>query len=110
MSTETFYIQSHFYTTLKNGFRDDINSNPEILGFILGAIDNGFSVKMPGAIIAKYGKVEIYCWRSGEKVVCFLGREKKFEMTLGKGGFMWDDIEIKKGYLFIDNKLICKTS
>lgn len=108
--TQDFHIQSLFYHTLTNGFRDDINENPEILGFILGAIDNNFSVKMPGCIIAKYGSIDLMCYRSGDKVIAWFKKVKMFEMGLGINGFTWDKVEIRRGNFYYDGKYICNST
>jgi hypothetical protein len=101
-----FYIQSLFYDTLTNGFRDDINKNTEILGFILGAIETGFSVNKTGAIRAKKSKVEIYLRNKRDTnelyVVIFKGKEKQLEIPYDTESFLWDKVTIRKGRLTIE--------
>lgn len=114
MTEEKFYIQSIFYDILTNGFRDDINNNPERLGFILGAVDNGFSISNQGRK-AKYGKIEIFLRLKRDTdnlmVSVFKGSEKQCEMDYSKDGFMWYKTEIKKGRLFIEGHgFICSTT
>lgn len=121
MTKEKFHIQSIFYDTLTNGFRDDINSNPERLGFILGAIDSGFSVHKKYCLRAKYGSIEIYLRTKRDSneltVAIFKKNELQTEMDYSSSGFMWDKIKIERGRLMIEMKdkpeyyeFICSTS
>lgn len=121
MGPETFYIQSIFFDTLRNGFIADINNNPETLGFILGAIDNGFTVKKDGCIIAKKGKIEVYLKKDRDNVeilhvVIFKGKEKQAEMRYQhKIGFMWDKTKLEKGRFYLEDVngrygFICSTT
>lgn len=109
MSNQPFYIQSLFFDIITNGFKDTINAQPELLGFILGAIDNKFTIYKPGSLCAKYGKIQVYCFTESLEVTIFVGKEVIAKMPYGKGGFLWCDVELTRGSLFLDGKFICNT-
>lgn len=109
MEKEKFYIQSIIPDTLRNGTRDNINKNPDILGFILGAIDSGFSVSfsrdrmMP---IAKKGKVQVYLnwkdWQHSDdlSLIIFKGKNKQKEFLYGRDHFLFDNVSTNRGSFF----------
>ena len=110
------HIASHFSDIFRNGTRDNINKNPEIIGFIIGALDNGFTVKFNGYMpIAKKGKVEIILRFNrdddGLNIIIFKGREKQYEAIYEINGFMWVNVTADKGRLVINenyrNTFIC---
>lgn len=116
MLAEKFCIQSIISDTLRNGLRDDLNRNPDILGFILGAIDNGFQVKLNGfRPTAKKGKVQIFLQEKrdedGLKVIIFKGKEKQGEFDYNYDGFMWVNVNADKGRFNVEiqgrNSFIC---
>lgn len=112
MNTKQINISSLVSDIFRNGTRDSINDNPEILGFIIGAIDNGFSVKLNGYMpIAKKGKVEIILRFNMDdnnlNMVIFKGKDKLSEFEYGYGAFMWVDVDAEKGRFFHNDKLIC---
>lgn len=114
METENFYIQSLFFDTITNGMRDDINKNPERLGFILGALCCDFKVSLRGRM-AKYGKIEIYLRENREdnglNISIFKGKEKQCEMPYNLSGFLWDKVKIFKGRFNIEGfGFICSTT
>ncbi len=108
MTTTKFYIQSLFYDTLTNGFRDDINNNTERLGFILGAIDCGFSICKTPALRAKKGLVTIYLRSkrdsNGLAVTIFKKDEKQGDFEYSIDGFLWVKIKLQKGRLYLENR------
>src|SRR4051812_37390084 len=95
-------IQAHFFDTLTNGFRDDLNANPERLGFILGAIDSGWSVSKVGVVRAKRGKAEIFLQADREDdkklhVTIFKGKERVKQLEYSREGFQWVKVHTLKG-------------
>lgn len=106
MTTE-FSIHSFVKETLRNGTKDNINKNQDILSFILGAIDCGFSVKLNSYMpFAKYGKIEVLLkWKRDVDelmIVVFKGKEKQGEFEYGYNDFMWVNAEINKGRFNIE--------
>lgn len=95
---------------LTNGLIDSIKSDNRIVAFILGALDNGFQVKMDGVIIAKKSKLEIFIHRQGENktVQFFKGEENILEKPLDK--FYWGYLKNTKGRIYYNDKFICTTT
>lgn len=121
MNNDKFFIQSIFLDTLTNGFRDEINSNPERLGFVLGAIDCGFAVNKTGALRAKKGAIEIYLGQIRDtgklRITIFKKQEKIIEFEYSSDSFLWDKVKIEKGRLLMERKdnpnryeFICSTT
>lgn len=116
MNTTNDLKISHLVTEIfRNGTADNINTNFEIVGFILGAIDNGFSVKLSGFMpIAKRGKVEIILRfnrdDNGLNMVVFKGKEKQAEFgyKINDNGFLWMNVDNENRSSFTHNKIfIC---
>lgn len=112
-------ITSLIKETLRNGTRDNINKSADILSFILGAIDCGFSVKLNGYMpYAKYGKIEVYLkWKRDIDelvIVIFKGKEKQCEFDYGFNQFMWVNSEVNNGRFNTETngrlQFICSTS
>lgn len=110
MATGTFKL-SHIVTDIfRNGTSDNISRNPEILGFVIGAIDNGFNVSLNGFMPkAKRGKVEVFLRFNRDdnnlNLVIFNGKEKVASFSYGTGGFVWMDADVYKGN-FYHNKIL----
>lgn len=119
MTTEKLAIQSIIWETLRNGTRDNINSHEDILGFILGALDCGFTVKLSGYMpYAKYGKIEVRMIRNRDtdnlKLIIFKGQEKQVEFDYSNSGFRWMNAEVNRGRFNVEIKdrlqFICSTT
>jgi len=112
MNTETFNF-SHIVTDIfRNGTINNIKANPELLGFIVGAIDNGFTVKSNGFMpMAQKGKVQIILRFDRDSndlnLVIFKGKEKQGEFSYGLSGFLWMNVDVSKGTFHHKNILIC---
>lgn len=95
---------------LTNGFIDNLKEDNKIAAFILGALDSGFTVKMPGALVAKRSRLEVICSVSGDdKNVSFWKEGKNiFEKPLFD--FFWYMVSIHRGDVYYNDKFICKTT
>jgi hypothetical protein len=112
MTTTNFQFTALVTDLFRNGTRDNINTNSEILGFIVGAIDNGFTVKMNGYMpMAQKGRVQIFLRfeksSNDLSLVIFKGKEKQAEYPYAIEGFLWVDVNATKGTLHLNNKFIC---
>lgn len=95
---------------LTNGFRDDINEDNRIIDFILGALDNGFQVKMPGIIQAKFGRLEVFTHRQGENKTVYIYNDKMQLAKYPLQEFHWHDVEMFRGKMYYNKKFIGRTS
>lgn len=94
---------------LTNGFIENLKKDNKIAAFILGALDSGFTVSMPGVIIAKRSKLEIWCHQSGQKEVQFWLRDKQY-FSRPLADFFWCDVSVIQGSVYYDDIFICKTT
>lgn len=101
-------MQITFNQILTNGMIDKLKEDPEIVGFIVGALDNGWAVSMTGACIAKMNKVRIMTHAKGDKVFIFLRTQIVKEIP--RDGFQWCEIVVRKGNLFYRTQFITKTA
>ena len=102
MQVTDFSIHSIISEILRNGTKDNINKNTDVLSFILGALDCGFSVKFNGYLPhAKYSKIEVFLkWERDNdnlNIVIFKGKEKQGEFKYGYGNFLWLYSSVTKG-------------
>jgi hypothetical protein len=111
-------ISSIIKESLRSGTLNSFNSNEDVLSFILGAIDCGFSIKLNGYMpTAKYGKIEVFARFKRDEdnltIVIFKGKEKQGQFDYGYNEFLWNYAEVIKGRfnIKIDNQkqFICST-
>ena len=96
---------------LTNGMIGDIESNPRIVGFMVGAIDKGFTVHQPGVIFAKYNAVTVKCY-TGKDVNVEIANMSDgiIRMEIPLSEFNWGYVTIYRGALYYDEKFVCKTT
>lgn len=97
-----------FNQILTNSMIDKLTEDPSLVGFIVGALDNGWSISMTGACIAKMNKVRIMTHAKGETVFIFLRSQVVKEIP--RDGFQWCEITVRKGHLFYGSQFITKTA
>lgn len=88
---------------LKNGTIDALKGDGWVSGFIIGALEAGFSVTMPGAVIAKKAKLRVMAHTQGEgkKVIFMVGTQVLKEYPLE--GFQWMDVMTRRMAVYYKN-------
>lgn len=91
---------------LTNGTIYMLREDSWVSGFIIGALDNGFSVRMPGGVVASKGKLRVIANTNGEnkRVTFLVGQQILMERALE--GFQWSDVDTSKGGVYYKHKYI----
>lgn len=102
-------MKVEFFEILTNGVIDCIDKDNRIVGFIIAAMDRGFSVNWPGSILATKGRLKIGCNTQGDgKQVWFQIREELIKkMPIEE--FRWDKVSILRGSFYYDHTFIGST-
>lgn len=102
-------MQINYNQVLSNGAIEDLQDS-RFVGFIFGALDNGWAVTWPGCVRAKKGKIMAYTYASGgaDRHVYFLhGDTKVLQVPINE--FQWTDIKLSKGNLYHKDRFIIST-
>lgn len=98
-----------FGQTLTNGMIDAIKDE-YALGFILGALDKGWTVRKPGAIFATKGRIRLLMHAQGsDREVWVFHRDEDPITICGAAEFQWSELSVLKVGLYYNNRFICKT-
>lgn len=103
-------MQLEINSSLTNGMIDFIKAanTANLGGFIFGALDRGWSISIPAAIQAKYGRwtivIHAYSDQQDRKVYFFFGKNVVHELPMSS--FRWKDIVIRGSRLYIGTLFI----
>lgn len=99
-------MKTFLMPVLTNATLQSIEGNIHIIGFILGALDKGFSVRWPDCIVAKKGLCEVITHPDGERKEVSLFKGKTLILSFPVDEFRWHYLSMIKGRIYYKDKFL----